>query len=134
MGILHHRRKPCLRLAPVRTPSGAVIGEIVQDGAARIFTRRVREERDLYRSLDAWPLGAFALEQLRRWRVATIRYTAQDGVYETTVADFLARAIPLEFAHETQFVLPRAWWATRSARPAGRAAGEQLGLALGSTS
>jgi hypothetical protein len=102
-------------LFPVRAPGGRVIGCVVQEGGERVFLRRVRPERHLFRALDAWPLGAYALDQLRRWRVTRLRYVGPDGVYEVPVDGFLSRAISLEFPHETQLVLPRAWWPTRPA-------------------
>ncbi len=117
------------RLALVRTPSGTIIGEIILEGDRRVFVRRVIE-RVRFRLHDAWPLGAFALQQLVHWRVAVIRYLAPDGIYQTTLEDFLARAIPLEFPmhDEVQYVLPRTWWPVRPTLTQRGAVQEQLAL------
>ncbi len=113
-------RKSCkrgnVRLARVRTPAGAIIGPIILEEGERVFVRSV-QQRHLFRELDGWSLGEYALEQLLRWRVGMIRYRSPEGIYETPVSIFTASAIPREFEPnpERQHILPRHLWATRPA-------------------
>ncbi len=124
-------RRPT-RLVLVRTPGGAIIGTIVLEGDQRVFVRRVTE-RIRFRLHDAWPLGAYALEQLVRWRVTLLRYLTPDGIYEVGLAGFIAQAIAMEFpGHpEVQHVLPRSLWTVRPvqlAQTGAAAIQEQLAL------
>ncbi len=125
VAVSPHARKSLstrpLHLAAIRTPRHVVIGTVVEEDGRRIFIRRV-QEKHVFRELDGWTLGAFALEQCRRWRVELLRYLSPDGVYETTLAYFIERSIPLEFPghSEVQHVLPRGWWPVQPVRPAQR--------------
>ncbi len=128
------RGVPSAHLVPVRTPNGAIIGTIVLEGDQRVFVRRVTE-RIRFRLHDAWPLGAYALQQLMRWKVTLLRYISRDAICEVTLPDFIALSIAMEFPghDEVQHVLPRSLWEIRPVRPAsahGRSASEQLGLEL----
>ncbi len=133
VAVSSRSRKPLSKrsshLALVRTPRGTVIGDIVLEGDQRVFVRRVHERHRL-RSHDAWTIGGYVLQQLVRWHLTMIRYLAPDGTYETSLADFLARAIPLEFPghDESQHVLPRGWWTIRPVQVQERAVQEQLAL------
>ena len=124
-------RRPVLRktacLVPVRAASGVIIGKIVlAANGERVFRRNISERhrpRVLFKTLDAWPLGDYALRQLEQWHASRLRYETPEGVYECSLIEFLERAVPLDFPHERQWVLPRAQWSLRpenaSASPKG---------------
>jgi hypothetical protein len=131
------RRRGVLRLAPIRTPRGTIVAQVIQEDGRRICTRRIRE-RDVFRELDGWAAGAFILDQCRHWNVAALRYVADVGIFEAPLDYFLANAIPREFANhpdgETQYILPRNLWPIRprQTEPVSREpfVDEQLSLGL----